>query len=273
MSMNHEQDLVFFKDNTLIPDTIINGPKSYLQIIAYVEGTQPTWMVNSLIESSLTGTAALVNKDLTRPTPRRSHVVYISFSNSFEFYHKGCKKNGIDLSRESFQFIDCFSDLFVKHLTEPGRSEKQMEKLFQTILNQIQDSKPGKKVIFIENPEFLLSATDISSSYVANFLVKLNRLCCNLFVIANHTFPQIVDTTIRDEFDPVSKTTDLLVKLHQRAHSNIYIEPLTTGRAKDVTGILTISKGSLPFPSNIVLDEKSYIYNVSKESNIKLYFR
>ncbi|WEJ94956.1 hypothetical protein PSN45_002460 [Yamadazyma tenuis] len=220
------------------------------------------------------GTACLVNKDLTKQTPKRSQVIYISFSNLLEFYTKACKKNGVDLSRESnFHFIDCFTDLFTKHITNPENASSQTSKLFSFIIKQLSMVPGVNKIVFIENPEILLTATSISSVELSNSLVKLNRLCRNLFVISCHTSPQIVDIHSKEAYDPNFKTSDFLVKLHQRAHLNIYLEPLTTGRAKDITGILTVSKGPLPFESSIIIDEKSYTYNVTKESNIKLYFR
>lgn len=274
MSGNQEQDLVFFRDNSIISDAVLESGNSYLSTIAYIEGTQPTWLVNSLIENGLCGTGSLVNKDLKASRTRATEVVCISFSNNLEFFSKGCKKNGLDLTRErNFKFIDCFTDLFTKLITNPGNSTTEVKALFENIYTQIKKSPNTKRIIFIENPEFLLAATSISSIELSNYLLKLNRLCSLMFVISCHTFPQIVDTTVNDPHDPVFKTSDFLTKLHQRTHLNIYVEPLTTGRAKDITGIITISKGSIPFEPKIIIDEKSYTYNLTKESNIKLYFR
>lgn len=274
MSSNQEQDLVLFKDNSIISDTILGSSNSYLSTIAYVEGTQPTWLLNSLIENGLCGTGTLVNKDLKVQKSRGTEVVYISFSNNLEFFTKACKKNGLDLARErNFKFIDCFTDLFIKHITNPEDGVPQVKKLFEDIHNQISKSTNTKRIVFIENPEYLLAATTLSSIDLSNLLVKLNRMCSILFVVSCHTFPQVVDTNVSDPHDPVFKTSDFLTKLHQRTHLNIYVEPLTTGRAKDITGILTVSKGSIPFERGITIDEKSYTYNLSKESNIKLFFR
>lgn len=274
MSSPQEQDLVLFKDNNVITDKILNSSSSYLSVISNAEGTQPTWIVNTLIENAMVGTASQVNKDLNKRVPRRSDVIFISFSNPEDIYLKGCKKVGLELARDSnFQFIDCFTELFTKYITNPEDALTQVKSLFKSITDTIDKTNNSKRMIFLENPEILLYGTNISSIDLSHLITKLNRQCRNLFLITNQVSPQIVNLSNENMMDPSYKSTDFATKLHQKAHLNIHLEPLTTGRAKDITGILTVSKGAVPFDNGIVVDEKSFTYNVSKESNIKLYFR
>lgn len=275
MTSTQQQDLSIFKDNSIISDHVLSSPNSYLTLISHVEGTQPTWFVNSLIESSLQGTSALINKDLNKKTINRSELYMISFLNNEDYYVRNLKKNGLDLTRESkFKFIDCFTDLFTKIITDPDNSIADIDRLFESIHKQISTSKSDKKIIILESPEILLTSTNISSIKLNNLILKLNRLCRNLYIITSHDHPQVVDVGNQDINDPSFETTDFLIKLHHKTNINIHFEPLTTGRADDITGILTVSKGSLPFKeTSIAINEKSYTYNVSKESNIKIYFR
>lgn len=274
MSASQEQDLVIFKDNNVISEKILTSESSYFSIISYAEGTQPAWLVNSIIENAMLGTASQVNKDLNRKQPKRSEVIFISFSNPHEFYIKGCKKYGLELSRDpNFHYIDCFSELFTKHITNPGDALAQVKALFELITSAINKIDSVRKIIFLENPEILICATNITSFDLSNIITRFNRLCRNLYLITNQASPQLVNLSNNDISDPSYKNTDFVTKLHQRAHLNIHLEPLTTGRAKDITGILTVSRGSLPFEQGISVDEKSFTYHVSKEWNIKLYFR
>ena len=59
--------------------------------------------------------------------------------------------------------------------------------------------------------------------------------------------------------DPMIKINDFLIKLLHRSQLNITLEPLITGRAKDITGSLTISKGCIPYDENlsISINEKN----------------
>ena len=67
----------------------------------------------------------------------------------------------------------------------------------------------------------------------------------------------------------------ILIKLLHRSQLNITLEPLITGRAKDITGSLTISKGCIPYGENlsISINEKEYVYHITKDSQVKLYYR
>ena len=274
MATNQQQDLIIYRDNSIVSNKLLDSDESSLTMVSYVDETQASWFTNTIVENSLYGTAVLVNKEL-RKTPKRSDVYVISFSNNKEFYVKAIKKCGLDLEKDkNFHFIDCFTDLFTKQITDPINACNQVNKLFDSIMKTIEaETSSNKKTIIIENPEYLLSATKTSSIELLNHMVRLNRLCRHLIIISSHRQPQNVDLNVGDVLDPTYKTTNFLAKLHQRCNLNIYLEPLTTGRANDITGILTISRGGIPYQSGLVIAEREYIYHISKESNIKLYFR
>ncbi|KAM9898282.1 hypothetical protein OXX69_009942, partial [Metschnikowia pulcherrima] len=71
-----QQDLVFFDDNTLLSDKVLGKDNHALHVITHAEGTQPAWLINTLIESCLVGTANSVNRDLARVPQPRSSVTY-----------------------------------------------------------------------------------------------------------------------------------------------------------------------------------------------------
>lgn len=270
MSSPQIQDLILFDDNSLILDSILTSSSSYLSLISHLQGTSPIWLTNSLIENSLNGTAILVNKDLTHKVSNRADVFFISFVKPKDFYVKACKKNGIDLSNiKSFNFIDCFSDLFTKQIHNPANASALMQTLFESIISKIEKSKSA--IVFIESPELLLFSTNIESSQLLTYLNRMNRLCRQLFVIVSQDQP-LIDWSITNKHDPIFKFSDFLAKLYHRSSLNINLLPLSTGRAKDITGCLTISKGSIPY-DKLKVSEKEYVYYVSKESSVKLFFR
>ncbi|EGW30730.1 uncharacterized protein SPAPADRAFT_141731 [Spathaspora passalidarum NRRL Y-27907] len=270
MSSNQpQQDLIFFTDNSLIPSDVLSSQASYLSIITHVQGTSPTWLINSLIETALMGTASVVNSDLKR-IPKRSNVLVASFSHPHEFYVRNCKKNGLDLSSNpQFEFVDCFSTLFTELVSKPSDAKRDVDALFDKIVKRV--TNPNMAV-FIEAPETLLYATNISSSDLLFNLTKINKNCRQLYVISSKDYPQYVDFDTTNPQDVSFKTTDFLVKLHHRSSLNITLEPLSTGRAKDITGSITISRGSIPYET-VKVNEREYIYHVTKDSNVKLYFR
>ncbi|RLV92021.1 Elongator complex protein 6 [Spathaspora sp. JA1] len=271
MSTNQpQQDLIFFTDNSLIPNDVISSQDSYLSVITHVLGTSPTWLINSLIENALVGTSSIVNTDLKR-IDNRSNVIVASFSQPQEFYVKNCKKNGLDLgNNDRFQFMDCFSMLFTKLITKPEDAKLEIDGLFDKIVKLARESNT---VIFIEAPEILLYATNATSGDILFNLHKLQKKCRQLFVISSKDYPQYLDFDASNPQDVSFKSSDFLIKLHHKSSLNVTLEPLSTGRAKDITGSITISRGSIPYDITAKVCEREYIYHITKDSNVKLYYR
>lgn len=264
---NPSQDLIFFKDNSLISNDILNSSYSYLSTITYHPSTTPTWLINSLIETSLIGSASLVNTDLKR-VQNRSKVSVISFVHNKEQYIQNCKKN-IDLEHndKNFKFIDYFTGLFTELIKNPENPIKDISNMFDIEIDQ-------DGVVFLENPEILLYGTNITSDELLFNIIKLNKKCKQLFVISSKEEHVIKDESLLST-DPSFKASDFLIKLFHRSQLNISLQPLNTGRAKDITGSLTISKGTIPYYNlpNLKINEREYVYYLTKDFQIKLYYR
>lgn len=270
---SQQQDLIFYTDNSLILDVELTQNTHQLQIITYKEGTIPSWFINSLLENSLVGTANLVNRDLKAKKIDRSLVTFISFQNNAEYIINSCRKQGLDLANmANFTFIDCFSDLFTKRITNTANCKPQLKSTFMDVLKQVDTQNTDNRVIFVEGLEILLAATDASANDILLWIQKLSQSCKSLFMILNTESP-LVDLDNGNPEDPVFKITDFYVKLHHRSSLNINLMPLSTGRAKDITGSLTVTRGSIPPPLGLHVVEKEYIYHLSKESTVKLFFR
>lgn len=271
MSTAPEQDLSIFKDGSIVSDALLNSEHPTLSVISHAQATQPAWLLNTIIENTLVGTAVLVNRELTHKVPNRALLTYISFTNNREFVEKLCRKHGLSLDKISdFSFINCFSDLFTRLVPNPAQSKSLVSKLFDNVSKTIQRLNKPNHVVIIEDPQLLLAATDLSSNDLIHHLRQLNALCRTLFVVADAD-PATIDFESIIPNDPRFKITDFLVKLHHTSCLNLNILPLSTGRAEDLTGCFTISRGSLPAPTPVV--EKEYIYFVNKESNVKFYVR
>lgn len=268
-----QQDLVYFDDNSLVSNSILEESHNLLHIISYSEGTAPTWLVNSLVENSLVGTANTINRDLNKKVPSRALVIYVSFSQNESLVLKSCRKNGLDLENTTgFQFVDCFSQLFTKEIPNPTSAGAHIKKIFENIKQAIQKDKGEKKVVIIEKVELLLAATDLTSNELNFLLLDLNRLC-NLLIVVIDTSSALVNLHSVEPSDPVFKITDFYVKLHHKSSLNVSLLPLSTGKAKDITGCLAVAKGAVPPGNRLAVMEKEYVYHVTKEGSVKLFFR
>lgn len=257
------QDLVFFKNHSLIPDSILSSEKSYLSIITHSQGTNPSWLINCLVENAIYGTASFVNQDLKKRA-KLGKVVLFSFLHNESHYSKGIRKNGVTLPDSNFKFVDCFSNLFTERIENPENASKDVLELFDVDIDQ-------GSVVFVEAPETLLFSTNVSSDELLTALLKLNKKASQLFVVVSKD-EQLVDYNSNEVHNPAFKITDFITKLLFRSHLNITMEPLSTGRAKDITGSIVVSKGAIPF-DDLIVEEKSYVYNITKDANVKIFYR
>lgn len=268
---SQQQDLVFFDDNSLVSSRLLTSGLSTLHIISHDQETSPSWLVSAIVENALVGTASLVNRDLTTKSHNRSLVVYISFTHPEDFIARNCRKQEIDLTLANFTFVDCFTNLFTEQITTPANAKAHVEKMFAKICKAIEDLKNLHRTVIIESPELLLAATDLQSNDLLILMRRITRLCNVLFVVVDTQSP-LIDMESSAPEDPVFKITDFYVKLHHMSSMNISILPLSTGRAKDITGSLTVGRGAIP-PDSLLVVENEYVYNITKESSVKLFFR
>ncbi|CAX41981.1 subunit of Elongator complex, putative [Candida dubliniensis CD36] len=305
MSLNNpSQDLIFFKDNSLISKKILNNEintksknsNSYLSVITYNQSTSPNWLINGLIEDTLFGNASksLNNHELSNVsnesisnTNRR--IMVISFLHNKEFYIKNCKRIGINLEDKQekegkFQFIDYFNDLFINLIKNPNDALKDINKMFDDIINNSSldknddDNGSDVDVIILEGVEILLFATNIASNELLFNINRLNKKCRQLFVVSSKDCLKKHEELVTPSADPMVKINEFLIKLLHRSQLNITLEPLITGRAKDITGSLIISKGCIPYDDNdenlsVSINEKEYVYHITKDSQVKLFYR
>lgn len=262
--MAQKQDLNLFIDNSIIPEKVFTT-EPLLGLITHTQGTSPSWLINLLIENSLYGTC-VINHEKNQHREIRADTVVVSFLHDYEYYEKELRRNGIELNdNKQFHFIDLFTDLFQKISTP-----ESIAKLFDQIATQIQGFSQKKSVIFIEGIEFLLAATNITSIQLLNQVNKLVKLSNAVFVISS-TDKELIDAHNGNQNLPEFKTLDFVIRLIHRSNVVLGLRPLETGRAKDITGTLTISKGTIPFES-LVVSEKEYLYFINRETT-KLFFR
>lgn len=262
--MSQKQDLNLFIDNSIIPEKIFTSDPLF-GLITHTQGTSPSWLLNLLIENSLYGTC-VINHEKNQHREVRADSIVISFLHDYEYFEKDLRRNGIEVNdNKQFHFIDLFTDLFQKISTP-----ESIAKTFDQIATQIQSFPNKKRIVFIEGIEFLLSATNIQSIQLLNQINKLNKVANGIFVISS-VDKELIDVHHSNPNLPEFKTLDFVIRLLHRSNIVLGLRPLETGRAKDITGTLTISKGTVPFES-LVISEKEYLFFINREST-KLFYR
>src|SRR5271155_3071899 len=187
---------------------------------------------------------------------------------------------GVDLlqaqRRKKFIYIDAFSQLFLpvpgvqtatSSLSLNSRSPWATQ-LAQTIVNAVRQIDFDKPALFIEGLDFLLASageevtadellTLVSSLSEVHSPVsqKLIRQCTSRIFISLFADDNLLDSS---NSTPLAQNQSiLLTSLVHRAHSVISLRPLQTGTAKDVTGILRLTRGGAWYNFNTALTRDS----------------
>ena len=263
---SQQQDLVFFSDGTLL-SSAVTPQRPPLFIISHHDGTAPTWLVSVLVENSLVGTAGLVNRDL-RPAKTDCSVAYVSFLRASDDVKKAARKHASDSLR--FRFLEYSASLFAK-VPAAGDTAAHIDLLFDDIAAEVGNMSTAKRIVFLEAPELLLASTAAASADVLGGIKTLNKMATVVPIINIHTALVNMDACVPQ--DTTFRVTDFYVKLHYMSSLNVSLQPLPTGKAKDITGSLTITRGAVPEPGNLDVVEHEYVFHVTKDTAAKLYYR
>lgn len=267
---SQQQDLVFFADGSLVSfnKSSKNPP---LHIVSYRDGTAPMWLVTSLVENCLVGTANQVNREL-KSSVKDTSVLYVSFLNTEDSFKKAFRKQAVDIDSLSlFEYLDYSTSLFTTEFVPGKDTSTQCKKLFENIELNIKSKTSMHKVVFIDGPELLLAATDLQSNELLAGIRRLNELATIIPVINVHS--SYFDLESTNAQDPTFRLSEFFVKLFHTSSLNVHLQPLSTGKAKDITGSLTVTRGALPVPTNSEVLEREYVFQVTKDATAKLFFR
>lgn len=264
-----KQPLELFSDRLVLSDSLLkNSPSSVL--ITSVDATQPAWLITGLIEQILAGSSKL-NKE-SRVDLSGTDLYVISFENGAEKYQSLFKKiTGKDLIFfKNYHFIDCFSGLFDTHLKGNISDENVVGFLKSRIGGGISTKK---NILLIENPEFLLASTKLAPLSLIKFLHSLQTQGLSQVQILTCKAEKELLNFALDSHESIElKNTVFLAALHSKSIACLSLRPLSTGRADDVSGSLTIARGMVGL-DDIEVAEKSYLYLVKKDGSADLFYK
>ncbi|KAG0669534.1 hypothetical protein C6P45_003605 [Maudiozyma exigua] len=275
MSTPQRQDFILFNDQSVIPKelndvaTIDSEQQHHMFLITSALGTQPYWLINALVETSVSGSPLSLNGSSINRCSNNDNTITViaSFIHEKKFYNTALQK--LKVNSNKYQILDIITDFVMKNIDKPR------DKVLDMLLDKF--PKDTQSTIILEQSELLLALLKGLTSDELNrrFILPLMKRCKLLIVATNIDFFQNnedepVDTNNRDSLEITRFVTSLvyasLVVMNLRS--------LDTGRAKDVTGSLMISKGGQSNNSSLSVDivENEYLYLTEKEST-RLFYR
>lgn len=300
------EDLSFFKAGGLfakpLPEDNVAGTTSFLTLVTSTMDTSPFWLIRTLLASCLspesrpeTGPHVVLvsctdRKSMYTKSLQRQRIL-LSREPRFSY---------VDLSQLlSFPSIN----------TSNKNDNSLVDQVFSKIQASIpsEKSETSDSVILFESPDFLLpfivdNASDPTppTTQLLNLFLRLQRLSTNLYAFVSSDsplfnsppLPNLLDrtTSVMSGFtnahgsnsgftigagtgNPAhiyeNRHTAFVLGLAHRAVALISIRPLSTGRADDVTGTLTIARG----PKDLgKVEPESYQYHVAGDV-VKIFYK
>lgn len=266
--MVQRQDLVIFSDHSVVSKKLFGNNANTMITLTSMQATQASWALNVMIESYLFGSPVSLNSEQKSGalvvSSSQAHVTLASMVHNTSWFQSTFNK--LQVNSSQYKIVDIFSD-FVQLI-----NGKSADKVLKLLLDMFPD-KPESSVIVLEQPELLLSLVpNLSADMLSSKFINELRKKCALLVVNT-----VIDSVQEDN----NNDTAPAIEFKRFLQTNIYksnvvisLSPLPTGRAKDVTGTMKITRGAKSFEGyipDIHVVENEYLYLTEKETT-KLFY-
>lgn len=241
-----EQELTFYSDNI---HSLISPQKS-LTLILHEPSNYPSWLNIGIAQQSLSNNNECYLSPQSPSYSKKPCPTFLySFSETEQTYSKYVVKY-ITQNKEMFNFISFLADSSISEDKWNIDLCKKIEKSLET--------SASTPTVILENPELLLSIIpDLTIPKLLSQIMEIQKVA-TLYIISSTTS---------------INSSDFINSLLHRSSIIISLTALTTGRADDITGILSISKGPVhDCVKSKKLCDRQYAYFVST-NNVKLYYK
>ncbi|KAL5604378.1 hypothetical protein BROUX41_002350 [Berkeleyomyces rouxiae] len=281
----------------LAPYLALAAPGS-LTLLTNVLSATSNWLVvrylQSLLPAAARGKASSAGggagQDGEGEADGWAGVVLVSFLRDFAFWGECAGKLGVDLSRHckdgNFVFVDGLTSLFIPPVaaaatglvSAKGRMTLTSAKLAD-IRRDIQAaiasvaSEDKNVVLIIDQPDLLLAATEGSAIDMQNTVLSLREHVHSTIFAVSADMPLIAEQHTTMERMHAGFALDLA---HQ-ADTVVSLRMLDTGVAKDVSGVMRITRGGGGGGGHdaggLGVDEHEYLYYIAADGGVRVFKR
>ncbi|MCJ1359994.1 MAG: hypothetical protein MMC33_009997 [Icmadophila ericetorum] len=256
---------------------------SSLILLTSILGASTNWLVIQFLHEALfisTATSFEYNGPTGSPRQKKK-VALVSFLRDWDFWAEGMRKMGANLTqfvgKGEFAFVDGLSGLFGAVGTASKDTNctvlrdakiQSIERSLLAVVKSITKSPPGSEdvVLIVDGLDFFLAATDTNTESVLDMIRELRENVHTLLISASADAPLIQSTTTPLEVNH----TALVTSLAYQSKFVICLRLLDTGIAKDISGVMRITKGP---ESDDDLEEKEVLYFVAGDGGVKVFPR
>nr|CAE84404.1 Elp6 protein [Nakaseomyces delphensis] len=263
--MGQRQDLVIFNDHSVFSKKLLCNGVNTVVVLTSMQATQASWAINVLMESYLFGYPVSLNseqKSGTLEVDPQAYVTVASMVHGTSWFQSTFNK--LQVNSSHYTIVDMLTD-FVKMT-----NGKSADKILKSLADMFPD-KPESSLIVLEQPELLLLLVpNLSADMLSSKFINVLRKKCALLVVNTVTD----SVQVENDTAPASEFKRFLQTNIFKSNVVLSLSPLPTGRAKDVTGTLRITRGPKSFEGfipEIHVVENEYLYLTERETT-KLFY-
>ncbi|KAK3711864.1 hypothetical protein LTR37_009382 [Vermiconidia calcicola] len=264
-------------------------PEASLILLTGTLGCIPVWLTARFIASVLAPRQDVASSD---EKGSATAVVLVSWMQDLAFWKKELRRMaGLDITKlveqRRFSFLDCLS----LHGISVSSALEQLEKTICDVIEQLKNSALGNVVLVLEYPDTLLATNSTTAHELSILLLRLRSRVRSTVLTCAADLPLLSATqgSPRNShaFSPLETVTAaFLTQQASLARFVMSVRELDTGAAKDISGVLRVTRGGAAYDvddeeqdsssevaSEVDVREMEALYLVQRDGNVKVFER
>lgn len=171
-----------------------------------------------------------------------------------------------------FAFVDCFSNL--------STPVEEIQRTIQQAIAGLKSSSSRKVLLFLDNPDILLATGSTTAYDLSTFLltIRSEQTAHATILSVSADLPTVSAAALETRIPIEAESAAFTIGQAHVSRWLLGVRELETGAAKDVSGVLQITRGGEVYDSNQyelgeVAKEAELLYLVQRDGNVKVFGR
>ncbi|KXT13587.1 hypothetical protein AC579_8503 [Pseudocercospora musae] len=241
-------------------------PEASLILLTSTLACSVNWLTTRFISGALI-------QDENSPEEQVS-ILLVSWMRDLAFWKTDIRRGtALDISKLSqanqFAFTDCFSD--------PSITISDSEKRITEALSKLSQAADRRILLVLDNPDVLLATASATTLELNHLLLRLRVQVYSTIVTCSADQPLVSSATVESRSTPIEAETAAFVTTQAHAARLVLsVRELDTGAAKDISGVLRITRGGEIY--DLDEDERDtkeaeLLYLIQRDGNAKVFSR
>lgn len=164
--------------------------------------------------------------------------------------------------------------------SDPDKTLDDLQKRMSQAVSKLKGENDGRVILLLDSPDVLLATTSITAQQLASLVFQLRGIVYSTVIVCSSDAPLVLAATSSPENVSSPLEAETASFITQQAHAARYVmsvRELDTGAAKDVSGVLRVTRGGgangLDDSDLQDLPEIESLYLVQRDGNVRVFQR